>query len=110
MVVDEAHGLLWVGDRDGMVAAYECPPGELLGEWREVMCSRPAPRYQFQAFSAGSVTAMARAATGSLWAGSARGSLRVFDFDGGVGCCCHMVMWSSRLTLVVVFTPGLSST
>lgn len=84
VVVDEPHGLLWVGDRDGMVAAYECPQGALLGEAREGTCARPAPKYQFQAFSAGSVTAMARAATGALWAGSARGSLRIFEFGGAM--------------------------
>lgn len=95
VVVDEPHGLLWVGDRDGMVAAYDCPQGALLGEWRAVMCNRAAPRYQFQAFSAGSVTAMARAATGALWAGSARGSLRVFEFDGAAILCTFFV-WTRR--------------
>lgn len=73
LLADTLRGLLWAGDRDGWVSAYDIShtPGTALDP-------ASAQLHSWHAHRVGHVAAMTVGPTGELWTASSRGSIRTW--------------------------------
>ncbi|KAL4534362.1 hypothetical protein Ndes2437B_g03641 [Nannochloris sp. 'desiccata'] len=77
LLADEARGILWIGDKDGWVVAYDITgrPGNILDPGTSRL-------HSWQAHRVGTIAAMCLSSTGELWTGSSRGTIRIWRLQG----------------------------